>query len=123
MSGSQACGFRYPLASGLLTGKYRRGAPYPAGSRFATVTDRDYAGDFISEANWRRLERLTAFAQLRGHQLIELAMSWLTANPLVACAIVGATTAAQVEENVRAAGWVLTGAEMDEVDRLCVEPA
>ncbi len=113
----------YPLASGLLTGKYRRGEPYPAGSRFATVKDRDYAGDFISEANWTRLERLTAFAEARGHRLLELAMSWLLANPLVACAIVGATTAEQVEENVRAAGWALTGAETDEVDKLCAEPA
>jgi aryl-alcohol dehydrogenase-like predicted oxidoreductase len=112
-----------PLASGLLTGKYKRGEPFPAGSRFASVKDRDYAAEFINEANWSRLERLTAFAQARGHWLIELAMSWLLANPLVACAIVGATTAEQVEENVRAAGWALTGAEMDEVDRLCTEPA
>jgi aryl-alcohol dehydrogenase-like predicted oxidoreductase len=110
----------YPLASGLLTGKYKRGEPFPAGSRFATVKDRDYAGDFISEANWTRLERLTAFAHARGHKLIELAMSWLVANPLVACAIVGATKAEQVEENVRAADWALTGAEMEEVDKLCV---
>jgi aryl-alcohol dehydrogenase-like predicted oxidoreductase len=113
----------YPLASGLLTGKYKRGEPFPAGSRFATVKDRDYAADFISEANWRRLERLTAFAHERGHRLIELAMSWLVANPLVACAIVGATKAEQVEENVRAAGWMLSRAELEEVDKLCAEPA
>jgi aryl-alcohol dehydrogenase-like predicted oxidoreductase len=50
-------------------------------------------------------------------------MSWLVANPLVACAIVGATTPEQVEENVRAAGWALSAAEMEEVDRLCAEPA
>lgn len=113
----------YPLASGLLTGKYRRGEPYPAGSRFATVKDRDYAADFVSEANWSRLEGLTVFAQARGHRLIELAMSWLVANPLVACAIVGATKPEQVEENVRAAGWALTREDMEEVDRLCAEPA
>jgi aryl-alcohol dehydrogenase-like predicted oxidoreductase len=112
----------YPLASGLLTGKYKRGEPFPAGSRFATVKDRDYAGDFINEANWTRLERLNAFALERGHRLIELAMSWLVANPLVACAIVGATTAAQVEENLRAAGWALTREELDEVDKICAEP-
>jgi aryl-alcohol dehydrogenase-like predicted oxidoreductase len=112
----------YPLASGLLTGKYKRGEPFPAGSRFATVKDRDYAGDFISEANWTRLERLTAFAQLRGHRIIELAMSWLIANPLVACAIVGATTAEQVEENVRAAGWVLSPEDMEEIDNTARNP-
>jgi aryl-alcohol dehydrogenase-like predicted oxidoreductase len=112
----------YPLASGLLTCKYKRGEAFPAGSRFATVKDRDYAGDFISEANWTGLERLSAFALERGHRLIELAMSWLVANPIVACAIVGATTAQQVEENVRAAGWVLTRAELDEIDRICALP-
>jgi aryl-alcohol dehydrogenase-like predicted oxidoreductase len=50
-------------------------------------------------------------------------MSWLVANPLVACAIVGATKPEQVEENVRAAGWALTPEDMEEVDRLCAEPA
>jgi aryl-alcohol dehydrogenase-like predicted oxidoreductase len=66
---------------------------------------------------------LTVFAQARGHRLIELAMSWLVANPLVACAIVGATKPEQVEENVRAAGWALTREDMGEIDRLCGEPA
>jgi aryl-alcohol dehydrogenase-like predicted oxidoreductase len=112
----------YPLASGLLTGKYKRGEPFPAGSRFATVKDRDYVGDFISEANWVRLDRLTAFAHERGHRLIELAMSWLVANPLVTCAIVGATSAEQLEENVRAAGWVLSREETEEAERLCADP-
>jgi len=109
----------YPLASGLLTGKYRRGEPYPPGSRFDTIKDRDYAGRFVTEANWTRLERLTGFAEARGHRLLELAMSWLMANPLVSCVIAGATKAEQVEENVQAATWALTRAEMEEIDRLC----
>jgi aryl-alcohol dehydrogenase-like predicted oxidoreductase len=109
----------YPLASGLLTGKYKRGEPYPPGSRFDTIKDRDYAGRFVTEANWTRLERLTAFAEQRGHRLLELAMSWLIANPLVACVIAGATKAEQVEENVRAATWVLTREELEEIDKLC----
>jgi aryl-alcohol dehydrogenase-like predicted oxidoreductase len=66
---------------------------------------------------------LTAFARARGHRLLELAMSWLIANPLVACAIVGAAKPEQVEENVRAAGWALTREDMEEIDRLCAEPA
>jgi aryl-alcohol dehydrogenase-like predicted oxidoreductase len=113
----------YPLASGLLTGKYRRGEPFPPGSRFATVTDRNYAGDFINEANWTQLERLSAFARTRGRAIIELAMSWLVAQPLVSCVIVGATKAEQIEESVRAAGWALTRADMAEIDAICAAPA
>jgi aryl-alcohol dehydrogenase-like predicted oxidoreductase len=112
----------YPLASGLLTGKYRRGEPFPPGSRFATVKDRDYAGAFINDANWTRLERLTAFADAHGRTILELAISWLVAQPLVSCVIVGATKAAQLEENVRAAGWALTGTETAEIDAICPPP-
>jgi aryl-alcohol dehydrogenase-like predicted oxidoreductase len=109
----------YALASGLLTGKYKRGEPYPPGSRFDTIKDRDYAGRFATEANWERIARLSALAQARGHSLLELAMSWLVVNPLVSCIIAGATRAEQVEENVRAAGWALTREELEEIDRLC----
>jgi aryl-alcohol dehydrogenase-like predicted oxidoreductase len=109
----------YPLASGLLTGKYRRGEPYPLGSRFDTIKDRDYASQFVNDANWTRLERLTGFAQERGHRLLDLALSWLVAQPLVASVIAGATKAEQVEENVRAATWVLSRDDMEEIDKLC----
>ena len=109
----------YPLASGLLTGKYKRGEPYPLGSRFDTIKERDYASRFITEANWPRLERLTRFAEQRGHRLLDLAMSWLLARPLVASVIAGATKAEQVEDNVRAAAWALSREELDEIDRLC----
>jgi aryl-alcohol dehydrogenase-like predicted oxidoreductase len=108
----------YPLASGLLTGKYKRGEPYPPGSRFDTIKERNYAGRFVTEENWTRMERLNAFAQARGHRLLELAMSWLVASPLVSCVIAGATKAEQVEENVQAAAWALTREEMDEIDKL-----
>jgi aryl-alcohol dehydrogenase-like predicted oxidoreductase len=109
----------YPLASGMLTGKYKRGQPFPPGSRFATIKERDYPGRFVTQANWTRIERLTAFAQARGHRLLELAMSWLLANPLVSCVIVGATKAEQLQENVRASNWPLTREELDEIDPLC----
>jgi aryl-alcohol dehydrogenase-like predicted oxidoreductase len=109
----------YPLASGLLTGKYKRGEPFPPGTRFATITERNYADRFVTEANWTRLERLAEFAQARGHRLLELAMSWLLANPAVSCVIVGATKAEQLADNVRAGNWALTREELAEIDSLC----
>jgi aryl-alcohol dehydrogenase-like predicted oxidoreductase len=108
----------YPLASGLLTGKYKRGEPFPPGSRFATIKERNYADRFVTEANWTRLERLAEFAQARGHRLLDLAMSWLLANPLVSCVIVGATKAEQLAENARAGNWALTREELAEIDRI-----
>jgi len=105
----------FPLASGLLTGKYRRGA-MPDGARLtysARHTER-----FISERNWRLVEALEAFAGARGHTLIELAFGWLLANPLVPSVIAGASTAEQVRANANAAGWVLSSEDLAEVDRI-----
>jgi len=90
----------YPLASGLLTGKYQRGAPLPEGSRFAVVKERNYIGQFLTEANWQKLDALTAFAQTRGLTILDLAMSWIAARPQVTSVIAGATSAQQVEQNV-----------------------
>jgi aryl-alcohol dehydrogenase-like predicted oxidoreductase len=106
----------YPLANGLLTGKYRRGVPPPAGTRLATMpraADRN-----LTDENWAIVERLAGFAAERGHTLLELAFSWLLRRPAVASVIAGATRPEQVEQNVRAAGWALTPAEMQEIDRL-----
>jgi aryl-alcohol dehydrogenase-like predicted oxidoreductase len=116
----EACGlglipFR-PLADGLLTGKYRRGVPPPAGARLATMAraaDRN-----LTDENWAIVERLAGFAAERCHTLLELAFSWLLRRPAVASVIAGATRPEQVEQNVRAAGWALTPAEMQEIDRL-----
>jgi len=108
----------YPLASGLLTGKYKRGQPLPADSRFAVITERDYVGQFMSEANWARLERLTAFAERRGYKLLDVAISWLYAKPLVASVIAGATKPEQVEANVKAAALKLTAEDMAELDEI-----
>jgi aryl-alcohol dehydrogenase-like predicted oxidoreductase len=105
-----------PLADGLLTGKYERGAPPPAGSRLATTARA--AQRNLTEENWAMVERLDRFAAERGHTLLELAMSWLLRRPAVASVIAGATKPEQVEQNARAAGWVLTAAEMQEIDRL-----
>jgi aryl-alcohol dehydrogenase-like predicted oxidoreductase len=100
----------YPLASGLLTGKYRQGQPIPKGTR---LTDRRPTEDRLAE-----IEALVAFAESRGHTLLELAFGWLTTNPQVASVIAGATSPAQVQHNAASAGWELTPDELAEVDRI-----
>jgi aryl-alcohol dehydrogenase-like predicted oxidoreductase len=105
-----------PLADGLLTGKYRRGSPPPPGTRMASMP-RAAARNLTAE-NWAIVERLDGFAAEHGHSLLELALSWLLHRPMVASVIAGATTAEQVEANVRAAGWALTNDNMREIDRL-----
>ena len=106
----------FPLASGLLSGKYRRGVPPPPGSRLARLTR--HAQGFLTERNWRIVAALESFAAQRGHTLLELAFSWLINNEQVASVIAGATSAAQVEANVRAAGWALTPDDLAEIDRI-----
>jgi aryl-alcohol dehydrogenase-like predicted oxidoreductase len=109
----------FPLASGLLTGKYRRGQPAPAGSRLAG--SEPGAGPF-TERNLAVMESLRAFAISRGHTLLELAISWLAARPAVASVIAGATSPGQVRANVAAAGWRLSEEELAEVDRIAPPP-
>ncbi len=81
----------FPLASGLLTGKYARGKPMPPGSRLSR--NASHATDFITERNWRIVEALTEFCRQRNRSLVELAFSWLLANPAVSSVIAGATSA------------------------------
>src|SRR5437868_7930582 len=108
-----------PLADGLLTGKYRRNAPMPADARL-TTTPRA-AERRLTERNWAVVERLSEFCEARGHDLLELALSWLLHRPRVASVIAGATSAAQVEANVRAGSWALSREDMDEIDRLTAD--
>ncbi len=105
----------FPLASGLLTGKYKRNA-MPEGTRLAAI--QGLAQRYLTEENWQKVERLEAFAVERGHSLLELAFAWLLARPLVASVIAGATTPEQVEQNVKAAEWELSPADLAEIDRL-----
>jgi aryl-alcohol dehydrogenase-like predicted oxidoreductase len=109
----------FPLASGLLTGKYRRGAPLPQGSRLAK--NPRHAGEFINERNWRIVEELAAFAAQRGHSMLELALSWLLRDGVVASVIAGATTPEQVEQNIGAAGWTLSAEDLIEIDRITLQ--
>jgi aryl-alcohol dehydrogenase-like predicted oxidoreductase len=106
----------FPLASGLLTGKYRRGAPLPQGARLARNSY--HAGQFINERNWRMIEELAAFAARRGRSMLDLAVSWLLREPAVASVIAGATSAEQIEQNVAAVGWTLTAEDLAEIDRI-----
>jgi aryl-alcohol dehydrogenase-like predicted oxidoreductase len=116
----QACGLGllpyFPLAAGLLTGKYRRQAAPPQGTRFARM--QGLADRYLTPANWTILERLEDFCARRGHSLLELAFSWLKARPAVASVIAGATKPEQVEQNVKAASWALTPDDLAEIDRL-----
>src|SRR6185295_7744276 len=104
-----------PLAAGLLSGKYQRNAPMPAGARM--TREKRQANRWINDANWEVVERLTAFCEARGHSLLELAMSWLASRPVVASIIAGATTPEQVELNARAVNWQLTPDDLAAVEK------
>jgi len=106
----------FPLASGLLTGKYDRKGAMPAGARL-TTTQR-LADRYMTEANWTVVEGLKAFAASRGRTMLELAFSWLARRPRVTSVIAGATKPEQLEQNVAAAGWDLSAEEMAEIDRI-----
>jgi aryl-alcohol dehydrogenase-like predicted oxidoreductase len=106
----------FPLASGLLTGKYKQGAPLPAGSRLAKDPPR--GGEVLNVRNWRIVAALSVFAAERGHTLLELAMSWLASRPCVSSIIAGATKPEQVAQNVAAIGWALSAEDLAEIDRI-----
>jgi aryl-alcohol dehydrogenase-like predicted oxidoreductase len=104
----------FPLANGLLTGKYRMGEPFPESSR-----GRDAFGPKVFTAeNIQRVEKLIAFAESHGHSVLELAVSWLASRPEVSSVIAGAKTADQARANSRAASWKLTSADLAKVDEL-----
>lgn len=105
----------FPLASGMLTGKYRRGEA--ASTRLGSVPA-ERAAAILSERNFTVVERLEAWAADHGRTVLDLAIAWLAATSPVASVIAGATTPEQVERNVAAASWSLTRAERDEVSAL-----
>jgi len=106
----------FPLASGLLTGKYRQGQPAPKGSRLGEK--QSLADKYHSEANLEKVGRLRRFAEERGHSLLELAFSWLLSHNVVASVIAGATKPEQVEANGKAGDWNLTQDELNQVDEI-----
>ena len=106
----------YPLASGLLTGKYRRGESAPEGTR---LHGKDQIAD---EATWDRLDRLAAFCDQRDIEPIDVAIGWLLARPHVASVIAGARKPEQIERNVRAAQWRSSDTDLDELDAIFPPP-
>jgi aryl-alcohol dehydrogenase-like predicted oxidoreductase len=108
----------FPLASGLLTGKYRRGEMPAAGTRLAGMPA-DRVERFLGGRRMDVIERLNEFAADRDHTLHELALSWLASNPIVPSVIAGATKPEQVRANAAATTvWPLTDDERAEVDAL-----
>jgi aryl-alcohol dehydrogenase-like predicted oxidoreductase len=106
----------FPLASGLLTGKYRRGEKPAEGTRLQRWGDR--AAGVLTDEAFDQVDALTAWAAARGHTVLDLAFAWLAAKPTVASVIAGATQVSQVEANVAAGDWVLSPEEVAEVDQL-----
>jgi aryl-alcohol dehydrogenase-like predicted oxidoreductase len=106
----------FPLASGFLTGKYRPGTEPPKGTRFASIPR--LAGQVLNEGNFAILRQLQEFASARGHTMLEMAVSWLAAQPQISSVICGATRPEQVTENVKAVSWKMSGEELAEIDRI-----
>lgn len=107
----------FPLASGMLTGKYQRGAAPPAGTRLAGMPA-ERREQALSDRRFDTVEALDAFAAERGHALLELAMSWLAGLPHLASVIAGATKPEQVRANAAAANWSLSDDDRAELDKL-----
>ena len=107
----------FPLASGVLTGKYTRGEPAPEGTRLAAWGDR--LKWTMTDERLDIVERLDTYARDHGHTLTELALSWLAGSPVVVSVIAGATTPEQVRANAAAtSAWVMTDAERAQIDVL-----
>ncbi len=104
----------FPLANGLLTGKYRAGKEFPRNSRAAE----EFGPKVFTKENLARVESLIQFAEQRGHSVLELAFAWLLAHEPVASVIAGASKPEQVRGNAAAANWQLTREELAEIDTI-----
>jgi aryl-alcohol dehydrogenase-like predicted oxidoreductase len=108
----------FPLANGLLSGRFQRGAPAPAGSRFVSG---GWGASAYTDANLARVEALRHFAAASGHSLLQLAFSWLLSHRAVASVIVGASQPEQAQANAAAPGWKLGAEDLAEIDRLLTQ--
>jgi aryl-alcohol dehydrogenase-like predicted oxidoreductase len=107
----------FPLASGVLSGKYKKGATWPTGTRLSTP-EAPLATRFLNDANLAVADELGEFAKQHGHSLLELAHAWLLSQRGVASVIAGATSVAQVQANVAAVSWQLTADELGTIDNI-----
>ena len=106
----------FPLASGLLTGKYRRNQAMPEGARLTGT--KALADRYLTDAHWPRVEALSDFCAAHGRTLLELAFGWLLSRGPTSSVIAGATQAEQVRQNAAAGAWRLSAEEMAEVDAI-----
>lgn len=102
----------FPLAQGLLTGKFRRGEPAAPGTRLATRPE------LLDSADWDVVEALAAFAEERDVGLLDVAIGWLAAQPAVASVIAGATRPEQVPANVAAVEWIPSVEDLAALDAI-----
>ena len=107
----------FPLACGLLTGKYKKGEAMPEGARI--TKEQRHADRYLTTRNWRIVEGLRAYAEERDRTLLELAFSWLARREPVSSVIAGATKPEQVRQNVTAINWDLTNEDLEAIDRIC----
>jgi aryl-alcohol dehydrogenase-like predicted oxidoreductase len=106
----------FPLASGLLSGKYTRGEPPPEGTRLANFGPR--AAQALNDRNFDKVDALTTWARDRNHGILDLAFAWLLGHPAVPSVIAGATKPEQVQANAATAEWKLSREEVAEVTKL-----
>ncbi len=104
----------FPLANGLLTGKYRKDQPAPEGSRLAS----GWNENLLNDPNLSKVEELIVFAESEGHTILDLAFSWLLTRPMVASVIAGATTAEQVRANAAAAEWDIPESALEDINQI-----
>ena len=114
-----------PLAGGFLTGKYERGKSPPTGSRgekalraSEPLPSETHIRQLMTDVYFDKIENLTSWAEARGRKVNELAHAWLLSQPKICSVISGATKIEQVLDNAKAADWVLTGEELEEVNSI-----
>jgi aryl-alcohol dehydrogenase-like predicted oxidoreductase len=121
----------FPLANGILTGKYRRGQVPSSNSRLGAdaLASRMFRDGLmarrppLSDERLATVEQLAGFAEDRGHHLLELAISWVASQPVVSCVLTGVTSADQVVANASAASWEFTRDDLDVIDRIVAAEA
>jgi aryl-alcohol dehydrogenase-like predicted oxidoreductase len=106
----------YPLAGGLLSGKYKRGAAAPENTRLHAWGARGEA--MLTDRNFDIVQKLSGYAEARGHNVLQLAFAWLLGHKVVSSVIAGASNPDQVKSNVEAASWRLTPQDVEEVSAL-----
>jgi aryl-alcohol dehydrogenase-like predicted oxidoreductase len=111
----------YPLFRGMLTGKYKRGEPAPAGTRLAEGGRGAEA--LKDDAAFDRIDALTAFAADRGHGILDLALAWLASQDTVPSVISGATKPEQITANAKGADWTLGDEDFAAIDAIVPPPA